>query len=116
MNKQLVVLTFAAFGAFMLNASAAGVADLHAAKGQDCAACHMEGKPSSSNVSEASCQKCHGEEPAGKALEIEEGRQHSQNPFRYVRMPSVSQRPLSVRNCLRRMSQRRTKHPSPLIT
>ena len=30
MNKQLVVLTFAAFGAFMLNASAAGVADLHA--------------------------------------------------------------------------------------
>ena len=56
MNKQLVVLTFAAFGAFMLNASAAGVADLHAAKGQDCAACHMEGKPSSSNVSEASCQ------------------------------------------------------------
>lgn len=69
MNKQLVVLTFAAFGAFMLNASAAGVADLHAAKGQDCAACHMEGKPSSSNVSEASCQKCHGEEPAGKALE-----------------------------------------------
>ena len=54
MNKQLVVLTFAAFGAFMLNASAAGVADLHAAKGQDCAACHMEGKPSSSNVSEAS--------------------------------------------------------------
>lgn len=41
MNKQLVVLTFAAFGAFMLNASAAGVADLHAAKGQDCAACHM---------------------------------------------------------------------------
>ena len=58
MNKQLVVLTFAAFGAFMLNASAAGVADLHAAKGQDCAACHMEGKPSSSNVSEASCQKC----------------------------------------------------------
>ena len=57
MNKQLVVLTFAAFGAFMLNASAAGVADLHAA--------------SSSNVSEASCQKCHGEEPAGKALEIE---------------------------------------------
>ena len=76
MNKQLVVLTFAAFGAFMLNASAAGIADLHAAKGQDCAACHMEGKPSSSNVSEASCQKCHGEEPAGKALEIEgkEGR------------------------------------------
>ena len=71
MNKQLVVLTFAAFGAFMLNASAAGVADLHATKGQDCAACHMEGKPSSSNVSEASCQKCHGEEPAGKALEIE---------------------------------------------
>ena len=71
MNKQLVVLTFAAFGAFMLNASAAGVADLHATKGQDCAACHMEGKPSSSNVSEASCQKCHGEEPAGKALESE---------------------------------------------
>ena len=32
MNKQLVVLTFAAFGAFMLNTSAAGVADLHAAK------------------------------------------------------------------------------------
>lgn len=35
MNKKLVVLTFAAFGAFMQNASTAGVADLHADKGQD---------------------------------------------------------------------------------
>lgn len=70
MNK-LVAVAFAVFGAFMLNATAAGVADLHKAKGQDCAVCHIDGKPSSSNVSETSCQNCHGEEPAGKALEIE---------------------------------------------
>lgn len=71
MNKKLVVLAFAVLSAFMLNTSAAGLAELHTAKGQNCAACHIDGKPSSSNVSEASCQKCHGEEPAGKALEIE---------------------------------------------
>ena len=71
MNKKLAALVFAVFGAFMVEVSAAGVAEFHTAKGQDCAACHADGKPSSSNVSEAACQKCHGEEPAGKALEIE---------------------------------------------
>ena len=61
MNKQLVVLTFAAFGAFMLNASAAGVADLHAAKGQDCAACHMEGIQCHKGHSQSviACAECH---------------------------------------------------------
>ena len=71
MNKKLAALVFAVFGAFMVEVSAAGVAEFHTAKGPDCAACHADGKPSSSNVSEAACQKCHGEEPAGKALEID---------------------------------------------
>ncbi len=71
MNKKIVALAFAAVGVFLMNTSAAGVAELHAAKGKDCAVCHVEGKPLSSNVSEGSCQKCHGEEPQGKTLEIE---------------------------------------------
>lgn len=43
MNKKLAALVFAVFGAFMVEVSAAGVAEFHTAKGQDCAACHAEG-------------------------------------------------------------------------
>lgn len=43
MNKKLAALVFAVFGAFMVEVSAAGVAEFHTAKGQDCAACHADG-------------------------------------------------------------------------
>jgi len=42
-NQAFYRASFAVFGAFMVDVSAAGVAEFHTAKGQDCAACHADG-------------------------------------------------------------------------
>lgn len=67
MKRILLILSLA----FAFNPVLAAVADQHGAKGMECASCHGPEKPSSANISEEICIKCHGETPNGKPFKFE---------------------------------------------